>query len=372
MAAVSKIENGVVELRTDVGSLYVCPTQWQRLYLRWTFRNFHSLPLQILNRRQKRLIESLSRSAIVTPTERVPVSAIIGIVENMRVLAPATAETAEPAKPAKPAVAEAKLAVLQGRAEDAAVESGAPALVERAPRVRPGVPETVHSRTDIPSGVAEKPAAKIRSTGRSTKRSPWRLVLAGMGMAAILLLAFWLVPLWRSPQLRIVRAPLLPPQTRDEQKPKVSISSLATQKQDSEHTPASPKPVPGLQAGGRHEAKTAVSSAIVAPSAVPVPISPTLPQIVEAPRLGFIYPAAPNPNLVGKVALKAVVGSDGTVKEVEVLSGDRTLAAAAVRAVMQWRYAPAQLDGRTGEAETHVTISFLGDDAISIILPQGR
>lgn len=367
MTAVSKIENGVVELRTDVGSLYVCPTQWQRLYLRWTFRNFHSLPLQILNPRQKRLIESLSRSAIVTPAERVPVSAVIGVVENMKVLAPATAETAEPAKPAKPAVVEAKLAVLQGRAEDAAMESGAPALAERA-----AVPEIVHSGTDVTAGGAEKPAAEIRSAVRSTKRRPWSLVLAGTGTAAVLLLAFWLIPLWRSPQLRIVQTPLLPPPQAREQKPKVSISSSAAQKQESEQTPASLKPVRGLQAGGRHEAKTAVSSTVAAASAVAVPISSTLPEIVEPPRSGFIYPAAPNPNLVGKVALKAVVGSDGMVKEVEVLSGDRALAAAAVRAVKQWRYAPAQLDGRTGEAETRVTISFLGDDAISITLPQVR
>jgi TonB family protein len=365
MAAVSKIENGVVELRTDVGSLYVCPAQWQRLYLRWTFRNFHSLPLQILNPRQKRLIESLSRSAIVTPTERVPVSAIIGIVENMRVLAPAMAETAEPAKPAKPAVAEAKLAVLQGRAEDAVTESGAPHRGAGKLAKREPVPEITHSRTDKDASEPEKAEAEIHSEGRGTKRGSWSLVLAGTGMAAILLLAIWLAPLWRSPQLRIVRVPLLPPQFATERKPAVSSSGLP-QKRDGE-----PKPVPALQASG-HAAKQAAHSAAAAASAIPVPISAPLPQIVEPPRSGFIYPAAPNPNLVGKVALKAVVGSDGMVKEVEVLSGDRTLAAAAVRAVRQWRYAPAQLGGRTGEAETHVTISFLGDDAISIILPQRR
>ena len=362
MAAVSKIENGVVELRTDVGSLYVCPTQWQRLYLRWTFRNFHSLPLQILNPRQKRLIESLSRSAIVTPAERVPVSAIIGVVENMKVLASATAETAEPAR-----IAEAKLAVLQGRAEAAAMEGGAPALVERAP----AVPEIAHRRTDVTAGGPEKPKVEIHSGGRGRKRRPWPLVLAGTGMAAVLLLAFWLVPLWRSPQLRIVGAPLLPPPQFAAEGKAVVSSSVLPQKRDSEHTSASPKPVLAPQAAGRHAAKV-TSSAVAAASAVAVPISPPLPQIVEPPRSGFIYPAAPNPNLVGKVALKAVVGSDGMVKEVEVLSGDRALAAAAVRAVKQWRYAPAQLDGRSGEAETQVTISFLGDDAISIILPQAR
>jgi hypothetical protein len=40
--------------------------------------------------------------------------------------------------------------------------------------------------------------------------------------------------------------------------------------------------------------------------------------------------------------------------------------------VRQWRYVPPQVDGHTVEAETRVTISFLGDDAVSIILPPSR
>ena len=103
-----------------------------------------------------------------------------------------------------------------------------------------------------------------------------------------------------------------------------------------------------------------------------IPDTAPLPVIAEAPRSGFIYPVAPNANLVGKVVLKAVVGSDGAVKQVEVLSGERALAAAAARAVKQWRYAPPQVHGRTVEAQTQVTISFLGDDAVSVILPEPK
>jgi TonB family protein len=98
----------------------------------------------------------------------------------------------------------------------------------------------------------------------------------------------------------------------------------------------------------------------------------SLPQIAEAPRSGFIYPVAPNPNLVGKVVLKAVVASDGTVKQVEVLSGDLALALAAASAVRHWRYAPVEVQGRAVEAQTQVTVSFLGDDAVSIILPRNQ
>jgi TonB family protein len=356
MAAVSKIENGVVELRTDVGRLYVCPTQWQRLYLRWTFRNFHSLPQQILNRRQKRLIERLSRTALFTAAEPVPSSAIIGIVENMRVLGlPSVAEPLEPATKTKPAVPTGKVAVLHGRAEDAGLAGHA----ERAPADPVRIPEVVQQGpAPSPPCETEKLPAPSPQLGprRRGRRLPWAVAAVGATLTAALVLAFWLAPLWKLPQITIAPAPApaAPPLAAAlAPQPKVAPAKRVTLV----------KPGPAAEsAAGQPAAKTGISTAAV-------PDLPNLPQIAEAPRSGFIYPVAPNPNLVGKVALKAVVGSDGTVKEVEVLSGDRTLAAAAVRAVKLWRYAPAQVGGRTVEAQTRVTISFLGDDAVSITVP---
>jgi len=383
MAAVSKIEQGVVELRTDVGRLYVRPTGWQRLYLRWTFRNFHSLSLQILNRRQKQLIENLSRSAILTPAEHVPATAVIGIVENMTVLAlPSTAEMAEAASTVKPAVADAHLAVLQGGAEDAALESSIAAPEQEGPSAKPAAQRPVtpeifhefsveHAASEHDEVTEHAPQAEHEQRGQ---RKPWALAFALAGAAVALLLAFWLAPLVSVPQLNITAAPV--PQAP----PLVAIEKLAAPAA-ALAVKAAAQPA-NLAAQGSSAARPAAtnpqlakrsSSAAAAPArTAAVPDSAPLPQIEEAPRSGFIYPVAPNPNLVGKVVLKAVVGSDGAVKQVEVLSGERALASAAVRAVRQWRYAPPQVDGHTVEAETHVTISFLGDDAVSIILPPSR
>ena len=386
MAAVSKIEQGVVELRTDVGRLYVRPTGWQRLYLRWTFRNFHSLSLQILNRRQKQLIENLSRSAILTPAEHVPATAVIGIVENMTVLAlPSTAEMAEAASTVKPAVADAHLAVLRGGAEDAVLESSIAAPEQEGPSAepaarRPVIPEIVQKLTaehaaSEPEEIREHDLeAEHNTPQRGGRRRSWPAALAVAGSAAVLLLAFWLAPLVRFPQLSIAPAPVpqappLPatahkaPAPVAPAKSAVQPANLAAQTLPAAAAPATTSPqVP----------KKSASAAAVAAETAAVPDSVPLPQIEEAPRSGFVYPVAPNPNLVGKVVLKAVVGSDGAVKQVEVLSGDRALASAAARAVRQWRYAPPQVDGHSVEAETHVTISFLGDDAVSIILPPNR
>lgn len=63
-------------------------------------------------------------------------------------------------------------------------------------------------------------------------------------------------------------------------------------------------------------------------------------------------------HLSGTVELQARIGIDGTVQELEVVSGDPILAHAAIEAVLQWRYQPTQLDGQPVEVETHITVTF--------------
>ena len=56
---IDKLAEGVVRLVTTLGPRYLQPSLLQRLYLIWVFRHFHSLPHQVLNRRQQRLIDEL-------------------------------------------------------------------------------------------------------------------------------------------------------------------------------------------------------------------------------------------------------------------------------------------------------------------------
>ena len=87
------------------------------------------------------------------------------------------------------------------------------------------------------------------------------------------------------------------------------------------------------------------------------------------PPLRFVYPVYPDVSARGVVALTAWVDSDGTVRTVRVVSGNRALAAAAVRAVRQWRYRPYFQDGQPVATETNIVISFISDDAISMTFP---
>src|ERR1700679_674951 len=81
----------LLEIRTENGAVYLQPSGWQRIRLQWTFRHFHVLSPQVLSRADKRLIEKLSQSAVVTPALPVSSKAVLGVVEAVRSKAPASA-----------------------------------------------------------------------------------------------------------------------------------------------------------------------------------------------------------------------------------------------------------------------------------------
>ncbi len=72
-----------------------------------------------------------------------------------------------------------------------------------------------------------------------------------------------------------------------------------------------------------------------------------------------VYPqAAKDKGIQETVRLRAVVGKDGAVKELNVLAGPAELAPAALEAVKQWRYSVTQLNGQPVEVETEVSVRF--------------
>ncbi|MGO9402167.1 MAG: hypothetical protein ACLPVW_01705 [Terriglobales bacterium] len=56
---IEKLSRGVLEMDTPIGPRYVEPNFLQRVYLIWTFRNFFSLPQQVLHPWELRLIDRL-------------------------------------------------------------------------------------------------------------------------------------------------------------------------------------------------------------------------------------------------------------------------------------------------------------------------
>jgi TonB family protein len=75
-------------------------------------------------------------------------------------------------------------------------------------------------------------------------------------------------------------------------------------------------------------------------------VEPTYPEDAERQRIE------------GVVKLHAIIARDGSIQDIDQMSGPPLLVAAAANAVRQWRYKPTSLDGHPVEATQSVTITF--------------
>jgi protein TonB len=105
--------------------------------------------------------------------------------------------------------------------------------------------------------------------------------------------------------------------------------------------PAPPKPaaVKRVKKGGEVEAALAVFT--------PPPLYP---------------PIAIRARVQGTVRIHAIIGADGTVQELKVISGNPLLVNAARDAVARWRYKPTLLNREPVEVDTEIDVNFVLND----------
>ena len=60
----------------------------------------------------------------------------------------------------------------------------------------------------------------------------------------------------------------------------------------------------------------------------------------------------------GRVELRAIISTAGTIESLEVISGDPLLIPSALAAVREWRYRPTILNGRPIEVDTRITVIY--------------
>jgi periplasmic protein TonB len=103
---------------------------------------------------------------------------------------------------------------------------------------------------------------------------------------------------------------------------------------------------------------------------IPPPAKPEKPRpmsegVMEAALIHKVQPQYPEVarlmHVSGTVRLRAIIGKDGSVSQLEVLSGNPLLAQAAVAAVREWRYRPTRLNEEAVEIETYITVNFILD-----------
>lgn len=76
-------------------------------------------------------------------------------------------------------------------------------------------------------------------------------------------------------------------------------------------------------------------------------------------KVNPVYPPeAKAAGISGSVVLKAVIGKDGTIQDLKVISGPDELQQSALDAVKQWTYQPYLLNGQPTEVDTIITVNY--------------
>lgn len=76
-------------------------------------------------------------------------------------------------------------------------------------------------------------------------------------------------------------------------------------------------------------------------------------------RVEPVYPTLPRQlGRSGRVELRAIIATDGTIQSLQVVGGDPLFYQSALEAVRQWRYIPTVLNGRRVEVDTYITVIY--------------
>jgi len=102
------------------------------------------------------------------------------------------------------------------------------------------------------------------------------------------------------------------------------------------------------------------------PTAVPKVATPQRVRVSQGVSQGLLIhqvkpsypPLARQARIQGTVVLQAVIGKDGSIQNLKVVSGHPMLAPAALEAVKQWRYKPYYLNGEPVEVDTTINVNF--------------
>jgi TonB family protein len=362
----------LVAFDTGRGVVHAQAFGWARIYLLWTFRNFHSLPYKVLNPRQQELITALYRTASQTSPRQFD-DALIGTVEEF--LPPARVTATQPATE----LSSSNTAVVRTAARGRKVFNVLDFVSDRFSFTRFDFSGLVSSGMTL-KVVAGVLAAIVALLGWRQSRN--QTVLAHWASAA------WMVQAAPAPQTRVSQAPenqIPMNQVASSEVPAAPLLTAPAPEPVSSEPPASVAVFGRLDAGlpiqqraNLSVTRTATHALTLKTQTHQVPshqaLAPETP--AESPRVQIsgpprklVYPVCPATNTRGKVSLHAVVGFDGVVSQVKVVRGDRTLAAAAVEAVRQWRYQPSTGDASGAERETNITVSFVSSEVVAVSFP---
>jgi protein TonB len=119
-------------------------------------------------------------------------------------------------------------------------------------------------------------------------------------------------------------------------------------------------PVPGIEGGFTNGRPIEIVPPPQPPQTKILTRSASVMEAMLVRRVQPEYPRlAKNIGLSGTVMLRARIGTDGDVRDLELVSGNALLARSALEAVREWRYRPTMLNGQAVEVETQITVNFV-------------
>jgi protein TonB len=121
-----------------------------------------------------------------------------------------------------------------------------------------------------------------------------------------------------------------------------------------------PGGIPGGAAGG------VIGGIVNQTAAIPKVATPQRVRVSTGVATGLLIkkvtpnypPLAKQARIQGQVILQAEISKDGTIQNLQLISGHPMLAPAAIEAVKQWRYKPYLLNGEPVAVETQVQVNF--------------
>jgi TonB family protein len=369
---VDKLQGGFLLFETQQGWVGVELTPRQRICLLWTYRHFRQLSMPLLNGRERTLVNELFRNADVMPQSYNP-SLVIGVVEKF---VPPAASDAPPVS---------EIAPRKGRKVQVAASSA-----EILPQVHlapPPSPKFVWPTFAWPGQINSRLKA-FRLTASKVATSKLATTVGALLLCVIFVSGWHRMQATLSSEapnqsrLQQINSLVLPESSRLE-KPAIIAGSSTAVVPPSVATQIAVAPEAAVASAPiATESPVRAAVPVVAPKAmIHIPraaSTPNLPLsapdnsigiVASRPPLHFAYPDYTDVRARGVVALTADVDSDGAVRNVRVVSGNRALAAAAIQSIRQWRYRPYLKDGQPVATETNIVISFFADDAISMSFP---
>jgi len=152
------------------------------------------------------------------------------------------------------------------------------------------------------------------------------------------------------------------PAVEEPKKPALGDVHLATPVINREGAAASSASAPALEINAAANPGTPVTGLSGSHRAEPVAPAPVGGDVKPAKLLKSVPPVYPdiarNQRISGNVQIDALIDGDGNVSAMKVLSGPPLLHQAALNALKQWKYQPAELDGKPTSMHLTVTIQF--------------